>query len=128
MFLTGQAEVKALVRKLHRLFPANHKGLDNADDEASCEEGMRKSLIRKRKGRKASESGAGGSSGNLLGSLPNINLDNYKASMAFIILLSYTLLIDHFSIDLYDFNPLKFMFSFLRKKMSFKKASLLLFF
>ena len=81
VFLTGQAEVKAMVRKLHRLFPANHKGLENADDEA-CEEGMKKSLIRKRKGRKASESGAGGSSGNLLGSLPNINLDNYKASMA----------------------------------------------
>ena len=75
MFLTGQAEVKALVKKLHKLFPAKHKGAhDNDKDDVAFEEGMRKALIknRRKRGRKGSESGGG------LGSLPNINLDNYQ--------------------------------------------------
>ena len=80
VFLTGQAEVKLLVKKLQKMFPAKSKvNLDAQNDDAAEEEALKTALgknrrPRKKGGRKSSESQ------NVLNikSLPNINLDNYE--------------------------------------------------
>ena len=70
VFLTGQAEVKAMVRRLQRLFPSSKQDDVDKDGDETIEEGLKKALKKRRK-RKVSD-------GEKFDNLPNINLDNYE--------------------------------------------------